>query len=402
MATPLDPDRWSDFASPKPPTPAPARASSAQRTSAAGTDGQRWWQIGDVLESLTLGGVVSFVVQSAQSSSSGADSDTGGRSGREMAAHELRTISVGGDGRIDWPVGKTVRCDVLLELLREVTLEQSLPPVVARTILARPAPSLDRMVDLLAEFANIGELAAGARREEKGSSPTQPSPAARRRLITAATSALPATALPATAGPPTTAAPPRRYVVAGGAVALGLLTIVAVLAGGASASPQASVAPSPANSNVDPVATGTGDPRALGTGDPRALGTGAPISWAGVLAELDRQRQQYFAAGDTASLAAYAKSGSPAQARDSAAQRELRALGARASGMVSKIVTVKSVAVNTDVAELDVTDELSGYQIVRIDTGAVIETRPARPVATWRVNLERVGERWQLVDSRAV
>ncbi len=385
MATPLDPDRWSDFASPKPPTRAPTHTSPAQRTSAAGTDGQRGWQIGDVLESLTLGGAVSFVVQSAQSSSAGADSDTGGRSGREMTAHELRTVSVGGDGRIDWPVGKTVRCDVLLELLREVTREQSLPPVVARTILARPAPSLDRMVDLLAEFANIGELAAGAIREEKGSSTTQPSPAARRRLVTAVTAAPPAAAPPA-------AEPPRRYVVAGGAGALGLLTIVAVLAGGASASPQASVAPSPTNSNVDPVATGTGDPR--------AVGIAAPISWAGVLAELDRQRQQYFAAGDTASLASYAKSGSPAQARDSAAQRELRALGARASGMVSKIVTVKSVAVDTDVAELDVTDELSGYQIVRIDTGAVIETRPARPVATWRVNLERVGERWQLVDSR--
>lgn len=184
---------------------------------------------------------------------------------------------------------------------------------------------------------------------------------------------------------------PRRFVIAGGAGALGLVAILALFAGGASASsgeqapeepyvPAAAAVPTPVTSAAVEV----------------------PVSWAALLAELDLRRQRSFASADAAAVGTYAKAGSAAAARDVASMNELAAMGARAKGMTSKILTVKVVASDAVSADLEVTDELSGYHVVRSDDGAVIEARPSRPAAAWKIRLEKVQGQWLLADSRAL
>lgn len=201
------------------------------------------------------------------------------------------------------------------------------------------------------------------------------------------------------------AAVPPRYAIGGAGVALGLIVVLALFAGGSDrvtatsvdvTEPSVVVAAEPStDAKASAPAAATEE---VPSGPQSAMRAEAPISWAAVLASLDEARQKYLATGATEVLASYAKAGSPVAVRDAATQQELRALGASPTGMSVKILEVSESSINESVAELTVADELSAYQIVHTESGKVIETRDARPVTPWRVRLERVEDRWVLAE----
>ena len=133
------------------------------------------------------------------------------------------------------------------------------------------------------------------------------------------------------------------------------------------------------------------------TGDGRGA---TPISWAAVLADLDAKRQRLFESADLGLLATYARPDSPVARRDAASYRELGALGARAVGVSARIQKVSLRSMVGSAARLDVIDELSGYRIVRIGSGELLEERPPRQAKRWVVELEKVDGNWLLVDAQ--
>jgi len=193
----------------------------------------------------------------------------------------------------------------------------------------------------------------------------------------------------------------------GAAIALGVIVVLALFAGGSDqvaatsvdvAEPSVAASAEPPADQQDAALPESAVPaREVPTEAPSA---DAPVSWAAVLASLDAARQRYFATGAPEELASYTKAGSSVAIRDTATQQELRALGANPTGMSVKILAVSASSTSESSAELDVADEVSAYQIVHTDSGKVIETRSPRPVSRWRVSLERVEDRWVLSDVR--
>ena len=238
--------------------------------------------------------------------------------------------------------------------------------------------------------------------------PVPPSPSARRKGIVdreARAEQVTTRLRPRKAGASSAAIPPR-YAIGGAAIALGVIVVLALFAGGTDqvaatsadvAEPAAVAAAEPSSDTQATAAAGAVPMEESPGATPLA---DAPISWAAVLASLDTARQRYFSTGSPEDLARYTKAGSSTAVRDAATQRELRALGAKPTGMTVKILEVSASSINQSVAELAVADEVSAYQIVHIDSGKVIETRSPRPVTQWRVSLERVEDRWVLTDVR--
>lgn len=455
MATPLDPDRWNEFASPKPPprhcSVQPPVAPESART-----------VVGELLDRLTVGALLSIVVQCGRASLDVVESASAtGLGSRTIDAVDLRTVPIGLDGCVLWRASSVASSESLLDLLREGVGDQAIPPAVARLLLARPTPTLDRLVTQLQDLAVTSELVqqlpndsttpksavvsqpsdvhdvpgqialsvggvqdAGCSGSNDDSSQVGESPPATRRrrvdedLASANDQHVSATQRIASIRDNVGF---RRIAFTLGTGVLGLVVVLALLVGGGSASASndseaaqlpAVIDPSPPQGEdqadsiasrdvAAPMESAVAAPQAAKEVAPGVQSVVTPVSWAAVLAELDRSRQRFFESGDVLDLHSYAKPDSSVAVRDSTTQRELAVLGARAVGMKTTILGIEVLSPERQVTELLVSDELSGYQVVRMSTGDVIETRKARSAANWRVRLEQIGDRWVIVDAVA-
>ena len=419
MAAPLDPERWDEFARPRPrlqpqarPQPRPASDGLAAAQSQV--------RVGDLLDkaagghqALPISAVAALVAQFANLLLTEPQAAT--------SEFNLRSAHVSRDGLVQVPIGAWARSDALLRLLRQALNEAAVPPAVARLLLARPAPGADRIADVLAEFGSDAELGTAVRSYEAGSEQPVAAPLPRpERSPEAGLSPAHETTGPRLALfrdlPKARIPRPSRLLAALVGAALGLVALLAVLSAGASATPTATPSEDgPASADGTRKEGGTpgtdGTPgadvpattqsqSAAPTPTSSAAGQGGePVSWAVVLAQLDDKRSEAFATGNQELLGQVSKVGSVAALRDRSLLAQMAELGVKAVGMKATIVAVSVTRRDATSVELAVADELSSYRIVRATSGQEVEVRPARTAKNWRVTLESIGGRWLLVDS---
>ena len=433
MAAPLDPDRWDEFAHPRPPAAQPAGQPAGQDGRITVRELLSQAAAGQV--DLPISAVASLVCQFAtmfDGVAEGTDSQ-----------FDLLSVEVSETGVARVPAGGWVDSGELVGLLREAVSDHALPASVARLLLATPTPDTGRLIAVLSALGSDDELGAAVRACLSASggsehsatpgpsfgSPPQGEPlfatSGGRRSSLASPTATRDQSLadgvvvesgkrrfgPRSARLPILSRLPSRVALSIAGGALGLVAVLAVLSAGASASPApAQTSPAPAQTSLEAASASpevpsapTGEAALTASPVTSAAGSSAsvsaPVSWAAYLAELDAKRSTAFATGNQALLDDIARAGSAAATRDRDLLAQLRELGVKAVGMTATIVGVSVARQDSSRAELVVTDELSSYRIVRIATGAEIEVRPPRAAKKWRVTLEPVGGAWRLVDS---
>jgi hypothetical protein len=119
--------------------------------------------------------------------------------------------------------------------------------------------------------------------------------------------------------------------------------------------------------------------------------------WRSVLAALDARRASAFAAGSPRHLAEVYAEDSPALRRDCAALADLAASGLHVEGLRLRARSVRLVTRSARQVVLEVVDVLEPYE-VRGAKGVLVERRPGRGAASWRVTLVRSGSEWQFYD----
>jgi len=119
--------------------------------------------------------------------------------------------------------------------------------------------------------------------------------------------------------------------------------------------------------------------------------------WRSVLAALDARRASAFAAVSAGQLATVYAAGSPALRRDRTRLADLAAAGLHVDKLRMRPRSVRVVISSSTRVVLDVEDALDSYD-VRSARGALVETRPGRGAATWRVTLVREGRAWRVYD----
>ncbi|MEI2730002.1 MAG: hypothetical protein V9E85_12940 [Candidatus Nanopelagicales bacterium] len=132
MAAPLDPERWDEFARPRPrlrpqarPQPRPASDGLAAAQSQV--------RVGDLLDkaagghqALPISAVAALVAQFANLLLTEPQAAT--------SEFNLRSAHVSRDGLVQVPIGAWARSDALLRLLRQALNEAAVPPAVARLL----------------------------------------------------------------------------------------------------------------------------------------------------------------------------------------------------------------------------------------------------------------------------
>jgi hypothetical protein len=116
-----------------------------------------------------------------------------------------------------------------------------------------------------------------------------------------------------------------------------------------------------------------------------------------VLASLDARRASAFAAVSPGQLTTVYAAGSPALRRDRARLTDLAAAGLHVDKLRMRPRSVRVVISSSTRVVLDVVDALAAYD-VRSARGALVETRPGRGAANWRVTLVREGRSWRVYD----
>jgi hypothetical protein len=122
--------------------------------------------------------------------------------------------------------------------------------------------------------------------------------------------------------------------------------------------------------------------------------------WRSVLAALDARRASAFADVSPGLLATVYAAGSPALPRDRARLAGLAAAGLHVDKLRIRPRSVRVVIGSSTRAVLDVVDALDSYDM-RTARGALVEARPGRGAAAWRVTLVREGGGWRVYDVAA-
>jgi Protein kinase domain len=119
--------------------------------------------------------------------------------------------------------------------------------------------------------------------------------------------------------------------------------------------------------------------------------------WRSVLVRLDAQRASAFAAASSTRLAHVYAADAPALRRDRAQLADLAATGLHVEGLRLRPRSVRVVTSSPRRVILHVLDVLDPYA-VRTARGALVDARPGRAVASWRVTLERDAGEWRVYD----
>lgn len=119
--------------------------------------------------------------------------------------------------------------------------------------------------------------------------------------------------------------------------------------------------------------------------------------WRAVLVALDARRASAFAAVSPARLGDVYAEDAPALRRDRAQLADLAAAGMHVERLRLRPMTVRVVTRSPRRVVLAVVDVLEPYD-VRNARGALLETRPGRGPASWRVTLVRGGDAWRVYD----
>ena len=122
--------------------------------------------------------------------------------------------------------------------------------------------------------------------------------------------------------------------------------------------------------------------------------------WGLVLAALDARRASAFAAVSPGRLATVYSAGSPALRRDRARLADLASAGLHVERLRIRPRSVRVVTSSSTRVVLDVVDALDSYE-VRTARGALVDARPGRGAATWRVTLVHEGSGWRVYDVAA-
>jgi hypothetical protein len=122
--------------------------------------------------------------------------------------------------------------------------------------------------------------------------------------------------------------------------------------------------------------------------------------WGLVLAALDVRRASAFATVSPGRLETVYAVGSPALRRDRALLADLATAGLHVERLRLRPRSVRVVVSSSTRVVLDVVDALDPYD-VRTGRGALVDARPGRGAATWRVTLVREGSGWRVYDVAA-
>jgi hypothetical protein len=122
--------------------------------------------------------------------------------------------------------------------------------------------------------------------------------------------------------------------------------------------------------------------------------------WGSVLAALDARRASAFATADPGRLATVYSAGSPALRRDRARLADLASAGLHVERLRMRPRSVRVVTSSSTRVVLDLVDALDSYD-VRTARGALVDARPGRGAAAWRVTLVRDGSGWRVYDVAA-
>ena len=168
----------------------------------------------------------------------------------------------------------------------------------------------------------------------------------------------------------------------------GLLLAAAV--GGGLLWAKGSVAEASAPKPLPPAAQGP-----MATSTPSAATSQA--SWLAVMTGLDAARDDAFVAGDPEALAQVYAPGSSALRLET--QRMTALLDQRlvVRDLELRVTKVTPVTTSAGAATLLVTDRMTGYEVTDA-AGRVVETRPARPDRTWRVELVHQAGHWLIAS----
>ena len=112
------------------------------------------------------------------------------------------------------------------------------------------------------------------------------------------------------------------------------------------------------------------------------------------LAVLDRARSESFANPQQAALATVDAAGSPALKQDSDLLARLRSAKARLEGGAQTVESITPISITDDVATLRVVDRQGSYQVVREESGDVLDRRQESPKQSWIVTLHRQHGQW--------
>jgi hypothetical protein len=127
----------------------------------------------------------------------------------------------------------------------------------------------------------------------------------------------------------------------------------------------------------------------------------APGRRRSVLSALDARRASAFAAASPGQLVTVYAAGSPALRRDHARLADLAAAGLHVEKLRVRPRSLQVVISSPTRVVLDVVDALDPYD-VRTAEGAVVDARPGRGAATWRVTLVREVGGWRVYDVAAL
>jgi serine/threonine protein kinase len=119
--------------------------------------------------------------------------------------------------------------------------------------------------------------------------------------------------------------------------------------------------------------------------------------WRSVLVGLDARRASAFAAASPRRLADVYSDGAPALRRDRSQLADLAAAGLHVERLRLRPRSVRVVTSSARRVVLDVVDVLEPYD-VRTARGALVDARPGRGAAAWRVTLVRAARDWQVYD----
>jgi hypothetical protein len=182
--------------------------------------------------------------------------------------------------------------------------------------------------------------------------------------------------------------PRGRALVAGVAAVVALAVAVALGRAWGHDSEHPTALPRSTVSATSPA--GAASPSAL---VPRLVPRPAPTDWKAVLVAKDEARQQVWATGRGAQLAAADAPGSPAEQHDVDLLDELRAGDVVARGWQARIDRVTVVSARSHRVRLRMRDRLAAYTLVA-DDGSIRHRAPARGPHWWLVELRRVNGAW--------
>ncbi|MGY1620381.1 serine/threonine-protein kinase [Geodermatophilus sp. SYSU D00691] len=131
--------------------------------------------------------------------------------------------------------------------------------------------------------------------------------------------------------------------------------------------------------------------------DLRAVPDGA-AGWLPVLAELYRRRAEAFGTGGPDALAGVYTAGSAPGAADAAFAASLVGAGEVLRGFAPTVVRVTAATVDGDRAEVELVDEVPGYDVVpaAAPAGPALRSDPGRPAAPVRMVLRATADGWRI------